>query len=1521
MADQTHTIIVKFDGRDAGRQIAAFEQACKQAGIAGGSMERAMEKASGISRGSFASGMKAAAIAVGAVVAGIAVGIASLVRLGAAALNVASKFIDASREMEGYRMRLVATMRSQDEANKLFDMAAKFARTVTAEYREIMAGAALLSATVKGSADQIAAFLPLIADIATVSGLTFEDTARNVQRMWSAGLGAADQFRDSGVLAMLGFEHGAKMSIEEVRKQLINAWKDPEGIFAGAAQRMANTWDGQMSMMSDAWFDFRSKVMEQGLFDSLKKLNAQLIEVLQSERFQEFAISAGRELARVGGYLIDLVDRFVKYSPFIALALADTLRVFTKFTGGVLQVLETTAGTIARFGKEHPWIARILGMTANAELAGDAESVFRVGRQAVEELARLAPELEQFAGKQYLLNEGLIKTEGGASGAARSIDELAAAMLAAGAATENAGEKQATLNALLDASKTGTSERTVLLFELADAYDAVAVAAARAAQFENDNASIYGIKSLPVPDDADRRGAPKSTAEIEAEARKAADAQADAARQTAEAWFRAAQIMADAVGGAFGKMGDDVSRFINQVIQVIALMQQMADISRATAAAGGGGGGGFGSLFGMFGGGGGGTSFNNSAAGNYFSGFFGKGAKGGAAGPGAGGWGGALMGAGIGAGIAGIGGMLGIGGKTYASGEAKDYATEGGTIGGAIGGFFGPAGAVIGGAIGTIAGSLIKRGADTAIGQVDAFSKTLTITSSEGKTGEALRKVGDAFAAGIAQFEGLIGATFAKVGAPGLKLSGGVYSVFGGGAAFRTKDEGEAVAEALFRAIKNADMSGISEQIVKAIESPLSKDLATLQANVQVALDIDKLGVPEFARGIKEAIDSLNDLKKAGVELGLDISKVDDEIARVLESAANDYTGKLLGFLGDYYTEAAVGEEMRRKLEQANFAIRFAELQVEFQMLSALGAFSAETLAMVQGALDWIVANPPTFEDPAAAANRELARGEKERRQQERTDELAAAFDTLGGSMLALRDSYKAAGDAIKVLDDRLKRGAITQAEYTRAVQEFAQEASLAFGDNLMGFIDRYYGEVEGHEEVRLRMAQARFDFELGMLKAEFILLKGLGVLSDQVIADFQLILDWVDGNRPDFNPPEAPALAPLTPVEQFLKRLSDAANDPAFTAHRGFLGIFQSLLSNLPDDAMVPGFRVTGRSPAGTNQYNSGVNAVFELIDAEMTAAEARFELEKAIKLLDLEVLKAQLMAIGAFEGFAKDLYDRAFAAVSGATYTPPGLADNTAALNANTDALREARASFQGMWTELVLGQTGGGGPVEQLAQKFAAMKDAFQSQSLGAQASFLQGQNVQGLEQRATSLGLQWFYKGKPFNQAIAESLYDALVKPIEDLKLDELFKSLEDERLRPIRDFFDELRTSGSTLTRTQRYDNTYQAFLDAAGAGNIDKAVGFGRELLQGIGLQQFGGSTQGYQDLYDFVVRTLGGFDPNGPPDDLLSKSVNVQMESRVILQKIHDDDRKDNRELVAAVDRNTKAIERNLSRREGGGR
>jgi len=238
-----------------------------------------------------------------------------LVGLGVGLL--AKQFLDAAKTAENLRIRLGVLTGSVKEGNRMFKEMAELASQVPQTFEEIMESATRLVGVVTGGVDEVKQLMPLILDLSTATGLAVNDVTAQVIRMWSAGAAAADMFRERGVLAMLGFQAGATYSVDTTRKMLMEAWEGPTSKFRDAAKALRTTWTGLMSMIQDAWFQFRVAVMDEGLLDFLKGNLGVLLDQINAlkadtgeygnilERVSTYAINALKTIMFLGAGVID----------------------------------------------------------------------------------------------------------------------------------------------------------------------------------------------------------------------------------------------------------------------------------------------------------------------------------------------------------------------------------------------------------------------------------------------------------------------------------------------------------------------------------------------------------------------------------------------------------------------------------------------------------------------------------------------------------------------------------------------------------------------------------------------------------------------------------------------------------------------------------------------------------------------------------------------------------------------------------------------------------------------------------------------------------------------------------------------------------------------------------------------------------------------------------------------------------------------------------------------------------------
>lgn len=222
----------------------------------------------------------------------------------AAALSLAAigtvKFvrglINVGKEVESLQLRFKFLFGSAQEGAKAFETLTNFAAGVPFSLQEIAMASGNL-AVVSRDAEQLNENLKLTANIAAVAGLDFRTAGEQLQRAFSSGASAADLFRERGVLALLGFQSGVKITQEETIRRFKEVFGEG-GEFGTAAQEFANTLEGTLSMLGDKFFKFQTAVNE-SFFEALKKELGDLNDYFDNNQdgIDAFAKQVGEGLA------------------------------------------------------------------------------------------------------------------------------------------------------------------------------------------------------------------------------------------------------------------------------------------------------------------------------------------------------------------------------------------------------------------------------------------------------------------------------------------------------------------------------------------------------------------------------------------------------------------------------------------------------------------------------------------------------------------------------------------------------------------------------------------------------------------------------------------------------------------------------------------------------------------------------------------------------------------------------------------------------------------------------------------------------------------------------------------------------------------------------------------------------------------------------------------------------------------------------------------------------------------------
>lgn len=325
--------------------------------------------------------------------------------LGGAAIfgSFLKSTVQTGMQVEGLRIQLDALLGSTEEGGKAFQNMTRFASRVPFSLRQIQQGAGGLGAAAK-NADELSELMQITGNIAAQFNIPFEEAAANVQRAMSAGAGAADQFRDRGVLAFAGFQQGVSYSASETAKILQDTF-GTGGTADGAMDAFAKTTQGAMSMLGDAIFNFQAVMAESGLNEGLTNLVNIVTEIIKDSRVFAAVIGAvlGQSLTVLGKAVEFVVQHFKDiiyyFGLFVAMrtvmAFGEAAFAALKFAKAINAVSLAKKILTAMSKKNVVAILAVAGVAAFA--SGELETFLKsVGDLGERIFSQLPPQMQQF---------------------------------------------------------------------------------------------------------------------------------------------------------------------------------------------------------------------------------------------------------------------------------------------------------------------------------------------------------------------------------------------------------------------------------------------------------------------------------------------------------------------------------------------------------------------------------------------------------------------------------------------------------------------------------------------------------------------------------------------------------------------------------------------------------------------------------------------------------------------------------------------------------------------------------------------------------------------------------------------------------------------------------------------------------------------------------------------------------------------------------------------------------------------
>ena len=342
--------------------------------------------------------------------------------IGLGAGLVIRNLVNTGKELENLQVRLKFLLKDTNEGAKAFENMVKFASKVPFSLEEIQAGSGIL-ATVTDNANDLQKMLEITGNVAAVTGLDFRTTAEQIQRSFSAGIGAADLFREKGVRNMLGFQAGATVSIEATVQAFENVF-GRSGRFGRATDELARTFEGTMSMLGDKVFAFKKTLLDAGFFAELKNQFGDLDKFLEknAEQLEKIAIEIGTNLAQAtvtaAKGIKMLADNFRELTDVLGIllvAFGSTLKILVG-TGIVInnliaRIKEFIGGTKEATEEVQRLSDVLSGADANDGFVEPLESALQIIHDFEHELSvKIPTATEKAISKFRELNSGSLKT-------------------------------------------------------------------------------------------------------------------------------------------------------------------------------------------------------------------------------------------------------------------------------------------------------------------------------------------------------------------------------------------------------------------------------------------------------------------------------------------------------------------------------------------------------------------------------------------------------------------------------------------------------------------------------------------------------------------------------------------------------------------------------------------------------------------------------------------------------------------------------------------------------------------------------------------------------------------------------------------------------------------------------------------------------------------------------------------------------------------------------------------------------
>lgn len=451
-----------------------------------------------------------------------------------------SSVIQTSAAFEQLEIRLRTLLGSQQEANKAIENFVNLSARTPFSVKQIVEGAATLSSAALGNREQLELLTKTAANLAAVTGLSFQEASSNLQRALAGGIGAADLFRERGVRALVEsiqeIPDLTKVSLDELEQAFVDTF-GPNGTLGTSAADLANTLGGALSNVDDAFTNLKDAIGDALAPGVISGAREAIIPAL--ERLRDVVKENEEEIRNVAAILL---ERAVGAAVAFGEASLNLTLVLVRTKEAALAVAAAIAQAALAFFKFTPAgraIDLVTGSIQELEtflkgLEQEAVSTAEGSQQLVASLEKLRPQLQAAGSVGQQLAESLRNS----SSAQDKLNES----ISRGIKVQNEATK-----ALQDRLQ-HLREITGVSFEAAEASDGIAAGTAAAA---------------------------RNTAQLANAARDASSSLSSAAGSAAQAASATAGAASNLTAGASRRSGGSLGLNFDTPQEGVAQLQQL----------------------------------------------------------------------------------------------------------------------------------------------------------------------------------------------------------------------------------------------------------------------------------------------------------------------------------------------------------------------------------------------------------------------------------------------------------------------------------------------------------------------------------------------------------------------------------------------------------------------------------------------------------------------------------------------------------------------------------------------------------------------------------------------------------------------------------------------------------------------------------------------------------------------------------------------------------------------------------